>query len=220
MRNLSLALYCEGTTDQRFLPTIIRRTARHILAQREISTVNVLPVDVIAVVAARRDESILQAAYKAELHQALVVHADADHPTAERARRERFDPGYALVQQCEDKICKILVPIIPVYMTEAWMLADHEKLCETIDTPMRASQLGLPVRVRQLEADAHPKETLKQAIRTATAHRSRRYRQIDLSMLYDKLASEVRLDRLQGLTAYQQFVTDLTQALEQLDLIR
>ena len=220
MRSLSLALYCEGTTDQRFLPTIIRRTARRILAQREGSTVEVLPVDIIAVVASRRDHSILQAAYKADHYQALIVHADADYPTAERARRERFDPGYALVQQCQDKICKNLVPIIPVYMTEAWMLADHEKLCEAIRTTMRASELGLPVRTKQVETDAHPKETLKQALRIANAHRTRQHGQIEMNMLYEMLPSKIRLHRLQGLSAYQQFVNDLTQALEQLDLIR
>jgi len=31
MKNLALALYTEGVTDQRFLPDVIRRTSRKLL---------------------------------------------------------------------------------------------------------------------------------------------------------------------------------------------
>ena len=42
MRQLVLALYAEGCTDERFLPVIIQRTADRILRQYAIAPVDVL----------------------------------------------------------------------------------------------------------------------------------------------------------------------------------
>ncbi len=36
MQNLVLALYCEGSTDERCLPIIIQRTAEQILRRRQV----------------------------------------------------------------------------------------------------------------------------------------------------------------------------------------
>ena len=47
MKNLALALYAEGVTDQRFLPDVIRRTSRKLLDQLGQKTVKVQPVDPI-----------------------------------------------------------------------------------------------------------------------------------------------------------------------------
>src|SRR5207249_3578543 len=70
----------------------------------------------------KRDEAILQAARNASSCDILIIHCDADAPTSERALRERFHPGYELVKQTAERVCRSLVPIIPIRMTEAWML--------------------------------------------------------------------------------------------------
>lgn len=46
---------------------------------------NVLPIDVMDVRESKRDQCILQAAIKAHDYHALVIHADADHPTRDKA---------------------------------------------------------------------------------------------------------------------------------------
>lgn len=69
---------------------------------------------------------IWDAARRAEGYHGLIVHVDADYSTADRARRDRIDPGFELIRQSSERVCDQLVPLIPVRMTEAWMLADRD----------------------------------------------------------------------------------------------
>ncbi len=64
MLELLMALYSEGNSDNLFLPSVIRRTSRRILAQHKQSKVNVVPVSPIKLKERKptREESILQAA--------------------------------------------------------------------------------------------------------------------------------------------------------------
>ena len=222
MRSLELALYCEGPTDQLFLSIIIQRSSRKILEQHKQGSINVPRVETIEInkTGLRRDECVFQAACKAAKYHILVVHADADHPTREKALRERFQPGYTLVQRTEGKICKNLLPIIPVRMTEAWMLADHEAMQNVLETSLRIQELGLPSKARQVESDPDPKHTLRQIMQKAAAERSRRRREVDLNSLYAPLGSRISLERLGNVPSYKQFMKDLTETLKILNLIQ
>ena len=222
MKSLALALYTEGSSDHLFLPILIRRTSRRLLEQYKQVAVRTLPVKSIVFdkVGLGQAECIVQAACKATDYDVLIIHADADHPTPEKAFHERFWPGYQQVQQTLELVCKNLLPIIPAQMTEAWMLADYETLLQrVIGTNMNAQSLGLPTRVRRVEADANPKHTLKEAVRKAYEYRPQRRRRIDITTLYEPLAERISLERLNSVPSYQQFVTDLTETLIALNLI-
>ncbi|MDM8549288.1 hypothetical protein QUF72_04385 [Desulfobacterales bacterium HSG2] len=113
-----------------------------------------------------RAECILKVARQASGYHALIVHADADHPTADRAMNERISPGFDLVfkEKDEGDVCSQLVPIIPIRMTEA-MLADIEALQRVIGTELDADGMGVPKKHREIEADADPKQRLREAIK-------------------------------------------------------
>ncbi|HVB26066.1 MAG TPA: DUF4276 family protein [Ktedonobacteraceae bacterium] len=217
MKKLSLALYSEGSTDQHFLPDVIRRTSRQILARYGQHSLNVQPIDIITFskVGLKQDECILQAARNAIDYHVLIVHADADHRTNEKAFLERFKPGYVLVQD-QENVCKHLVPIIPIQMTEAWMLVDHMALQVAIGTEMTARDLGLPPKAKLVENDSDPKQTLHLMLQKANAHRPRRQRhnQASLSTLYSLLGREINLERLQQVPSFMQFENDLTETLK------
>ncbi len=225
MRSLVLALYAEGPSDHLFLPIVIQRTSRQLLEQHKQMAVRVLPVKSIELnrTGLGQAEYIAQAAAKAVDCNALVVHSDADHPTAEIALRDRYEPGYELVRQMREQgqeACELLLPLIPIQMTEAWILADHEVLLQrVIGTNMSAQNLGLPTRARQIEANADPKETLNTAIRRAYQHRSRRHRDVDVTEYYKELAQKIRLERLHFLSSYQHFVRDLATTLRTLNFV-
>lgn len=123
---LLLALYAEGPSDNRFLPPIIQGTAQDITAQH--GPIDVLDLTIISKKQGTREECILRAAREACGCHALIVHSDADDGTPDRAYEERILPGFNLVSQSIEKVCKDLIPIIPVQMIEAWMLADHNAL--------------------------------------------------------------------------------------------
>lgn len=220
MKNVALALYAEGPTDQLFLPEVIRRTAKQNLNQSGHQYIDVKPVDPISFSKSgmKRDECILQAARRAANYNILIIHADADYRTAERALKERFYPGYSLVQQAQEDVCRCVIPIVPVQMTEAWMLADPEALRTALGTSKKAQELGLPQKAKLVEADSDPKQTLKMIVGKANTHRTRQ-RFVEVNSIYTLLGRKVDLLRLGDVPAYQRFMQDLVNAFRIINLI-
>lgn len=220
MKNVAVALYAEGPTDQLFLPEVIRRTAKQNLNRSGQQYIDVKPVDPISFskIGMKQDECILQAARRAANYNILIVHADADYRTADKALKERFYPGYLLVQQAQEDVCRCMLPIVPVQMTEAWMLADPEALRAALGTSKNAQELGLPLKAKLVEADPDPKRTLKMIVSKANTHRSRP-RHLEVTPLYTLLGRTVDLSRLNHLPAYQRFVQDLVNAFRTINLI-
>ncbi len=220
MAELALALYAEGTTDDVFLPLIIQRTSRLILAQYGQNRVQVVQVQPIKLHlrGSAREQCILQAARQATRYQALIVHSDADHPKADNALKHRILPGFHLVQQCTVPACKYLLPLIPIQAIESWMLADFEVLTAEIRTDLSGNELNIPEKAKYVEAISKPKKRLDTAL--AIINQTLRPRQrIELNSLYEPLGKKIRLERLEQLSSYTQFVHDLTAVLQQLHFI-
>lgn len=110
MKQLVLALYAEGRTDERFLPVIVQREADWLLRQHALAAVDVLePLSLEAdPEASNRAKRILSVARQAAGFHALIVHADADAPTAGDVLKHRFQPGRRLVQESENDACRYL----------------------------------------------------------------------------------------------------------------
>src|SRR5579872_646534 len=171
MNVLMLGLYAEGRSDERFLPVLIQRTCERILAQFDRFSIE---ANIPAVIKIKRHntqlsraERILAAAYESFGYHALIVHADADDLTPSQARNERFDPGNSLIQRQkpEEKVCKNLIPIVPVCMVEAWMLADPEALNQVLKVSIDKASLGLSGKSKQVELYRDPKDIIDQIVR-------------------------------------------------------
>ena len=221
MRQVVLALYAEGRTDDRFLPFLIQKTTRRILAQDEQKAI-VSSVELIHVLKENRSREvcILEAARQSATYDALVIHADADKRTYKQTKELLFDTGRTLVHSGYDHVCKNLLPIIPIRMVESWMLADFEALQKVLKTDIEAQELGLPTNAKQVEMIAKPKQVLEQAMLKAQAQRSRRHRQVHIGKLYEPLGEKIRMERLDEIPSYKQFVTDLTATLKLLGLLQ
>jgi hypothetical protein len=224
MRSLTIALYTEGITDRRFLPTIIQKTASAIVFERAHDLIEVqmpyLINDQIDTNGLNSAETILAAARFANNFHILAIHADADTQTRNQALETRFHPGKRLVQEAAEteKVCLGVLPVIPVRMTEAWMLADWETVLSEINNDPVALRTikqatKLPARPRNVESIADPKQILNQAVRMAQEHLRHGRRRIGLGTLYEPSASNIRLERLEQVPAYQEFVRDLTDVL-------
>ena len=220
MKQIVLALYTEGPTDDRFLPFLVQKTTRHILAQNKQKTV-LLSVESIHVLKEKRsrEECILEAARQSAIYDALIVHSDADNRTYRQTKELLFDAGSKLVHSSYKHVCKNLLPIIPIRMVESWMLADFEVLQKVLRTNLKARDLGLPERARQVEMVARPKQVLEQAMIKAQAQRSRRHQQVDIGTLYEPIGEKISLERLSQVPSYKQFVVDLTATLKLLNLL-
>lgn len=68
------------------------------------------------------------------------------------------------------------VPVVPIRMTEAWLLLDEQLIREVAGRPDGRTPLELP-KLSQVESLPDPKSTLRVALETASGLRGRRMRQ-------------------------------------------
>ena len=86
MKKIGLALYCEGNSDEYFLPILLQRTSRHMIMEGGRFDINIPPVERIEVPKSGQGDDILAAAVRAgtEGYDILFVHKDADDPGSEK----------------------------------------------------------------------------------------------------------------------------------------
>jgi hypothetical protein len=234
MSVMVLALYAEGPTDGNtnkdfnFLPQVILRTTENILLRhgRSSSEIDVqLPYfrSKKETGVAELDQSILSVAREIFGYHALIIHSDGDDRGYEKTLVERFQPGKNLVlaaKNMREDVCVDLVPIIPVRMTEAWMLADPDALCTVLGTKTAAAMLGTPVQAKLVERELDPKAKLKLAIKAAYPGLSSRGEQRFRQKIFQELGSQISLKRLHEVPSYQFFVRELTDTLLTLNFIQ
>ncbi len=219
MNTLMLGLYAEGRTDERFLPIIIQRTSEKLLIQHDRSNIEANEPEIIRVRNSDRynskAERIFAAAHVAYGYHALVIHSDADDLTYQQAYQERFGPGKELLKD-QKRACRDLIPIIPVRMVEAWMLADSEALQKALSIKKNFNFLK---RSRQVESYTDPKDVLDQVIRAAYPDYPKLWSKLR-GKLYAELAPLIRLELLYQVPAYREFVRELAKTFKFLNLIQ
>jgi hypothetical protein len=223
---LVTALFVEGRTDERFLPVLVQRTAEDILINRGRVETDVLEPIIVRPQHPWQDhaERMLVLAQENTGYHALIIHNDADYPTIHRALAERFQPGLNRIENAIAQglnACRIVLPLIPIQMVEAWMMADPLALHQLIGSRLRVEDLELPLHPHQVESIPNPKERLRAAVSIAISDRPRRRRNIDyeLSVIQEPLARQIRLVELRRVPAFQEFERYLSLALLQIGLL-
>ena len=97
----------------------------------------------------------------------LFVHRDADSAPLVRRTAE-------IARAVPDEI-PIFVCVVPVRMTEAWLLSDHDAIRDAADNPAGRSALALP-NWRRWETLADPKLALREALQRASELSGRKLR--------------------------------------------
>jgi hypothetical protein len=199
-RQIFIGYTTEGTTDNRFLASVIQRTFEEVGFECR-GEVDVLPVQFILVPNSNFIDEVIYAAVKAEEIGLMVlcVHADADDKSDEKAFKNKIEPAFLKAEI----YLKNLVAVVPVRMTEAWMLADTELIKKEIGTSKSDKQLcldGMP------ESFIDPKEIIKEAINIAFQNLPRRrLRPVMISDLYSLIGQKISLDKLARLRSYRKF---------------
>ncbi len=142
----------------------------------------------------------------------IFVHRDAEgqHPDL---RRIEIRDGVA-----KSGIEDPFVPVVPVRMTEAWLLLDESAIREVAGRPHGRTALKLP-NARAVEAIADPKELLRYALVTASETSGRRRdnfkRDFDRHrrLLLDRLDADGPVSQL---GAWKRLRTDIAEVARQL----
>lgn len=99
----------------------------------------------------------------------VIVHRDAEaRPTTERVAEVR-----AGIEAVRNDLPSI--PVVPIRMTEAWLLVDEAAIRRVAGRPSGTEPLGLPA-LRNVESIPDPKSVLSQALDTASGTQGRRLR--------------------------------------------
>ena len=201
-----IGLATEGTTDIRFFESIVRRTFQEI-ALRECRPD--IDIDIRRLNTKKTGRSFIEYVKQASYDgvkdfgmMVLAIHADADRETYDGRRRYNIDPAQEELDKQGDDYCKILAPVIPVRMMEAWMLADKELLKSEIGTTKSDNDLRIN---RDPESIADPKAVIEEAIRIAQSDLPKRRQRLTISDLYAIIGDKIGLDRLSLLKSYLRF---------------
>lgn len=226
MHYLQLALLAEGSSDHRFLPTILRKLAIDLCSRHATRPIDVAD-DVLDLTALRissdmNDEDRGEKTRKILLDAAksfniLFVHADGGGEP-QRARISQFEPwaewtrGQDVFQESRP------VAVVPVREMEAWTLADGDALRAAFGTVLSDDELGLPNRPKDVETILDPKKTLEE-VHTRVVGRRRRKKERTATFL-SAIGERIRLDLLRQIPAFEVLDGDLQQALRDLGYFR
>lgn len=217
MAQIFVGLMTEGTTDDRFLDSIVERTLKKI-ALEECSG----EIDIYFYILEKNKGSFKEQVLEVSKQgienfgmTMLFVHVDADNATSDNVYKTRIEPvKEALGEQDESEYCKVLVALVPVQEMEAWMLADKELLKSEIVTDKSDNELKIN---RSPESIANPKEVIEDAIRIARAGiTKRRRREVSISDLYRPVGQHLALEKLEKLNSYQDFKNNVREAFKEL----
>lgn len=202
---LCAGVYAEGPTDERFLCKLVDRLLQQIAhdvcpGQFELGDTRAIrePKALRRHDRATRIAAAIEHAW--EPCTLFVIHADADGDS-DKALQERVLPGVERARQSHADLAA--AACIPVWTTEAWMLADAKAFEKTFEHPL---SLTLP---SDIENAPNPKALFENALRSFGVVAGRGFAGFEA-----QLGDHVRFESLQRLSAFQQFESNLRVAVE------
>lgn len=200
-KKIQIGLIVEGSTDSRFLESVIHRTFKEITYEHqgaiEISSIKIMKRGK-SVRFLEDVQSLAKEAWEIGIH-ILCVHKDADNQKTNRLKL--FKKTFQSIQK-QENVCTNLIQIMPIHMTEAWMLADKVLFKKQLGTNKSDKALGIDKRPEKIR---EPKQAILEAIRIAFDHLPKRRSRPIISELYQPIGSQVDLKQLEALSSFCEF---------------
>ncbi len=220
MIQIFVGLIAEGATDHRFLKPIVEKS----LVDIAFDCQGQVDIEVRVIECAKGTtftDYVSNAAQKGHQEYGisiLIVHSDADNHNAENTYHNKILPAKdKLEQQSDETHCKRMAALVPIYETEAWMLADKALLIKQIRTDKSESELNINGNP---ETFNNPKERIEEAIRIGRSDLPRKIRNaLSISELYDYLGGAIQIEKLRAFSSYQDFENNIRQELAKLNYL-
>jgi hypothetical protein len=214
---LQIAYTTEGNTDERFLGNIIEKTFESLLFNSNIEIEIYPPVHVTGK-GNSFNEIIKSVATMFNYFHVICVHCDADRPSSDVVLTRKINPAFQLVEETENA-CNNLVAVIPVQMTEAWMLVDVDLFLGEINTNKSCDELNLPCKTSQIENIANPKARIEEALREAQTNLPKRRSKIKIADLYTPISQKLNMAQLEQLSSFRAFKENVRSSLINLNYL-
>lgn len=147
----------------------------------------------------------------AEPADLVVVHRDADNAGVQARRTEIAE---AARRSCGSSA---VLPVIPVRMTEAWLLLDESTIRQVAGNPRGRAALGLPTPA-EAERIADPKHLLSECLLKAAGMTGRRHTQAVKRFPQHRRQLLALLDRsgpVAKLASWQRLTADVEETIDQ-----
>ena len=165
MKRLTATLVTDGSSDRLLVPLIELLLDANFDLPYQVNCAEGLPP------AASGLKARIKAAIDLFPCDILFVHRDAEGVDA-TVRQHEIETSWPTFQPTTALIC-----VIPIRMTEAWLLADEKPIRAAVGNPNGCDELGLPA-LKDIESLPDPKEILFVALKAASgknASRKRRF---------------------------------------------
>lgn len=215
-------LFTEGTTDVRFLESVVKKTLDDLAFEctGDIETeLKVIDIDKTGL--SFNEQVFLVSKIAKEEYDVLMlfVHTDADCNDDSIVFNSKIIPAKTFLEEQDDElVCKKVIAIVPVQMTEAWMLADKNLLKDEIGIVGADIDLGIH---RRPEETNNPKAVIENIIRLSKESQVKRKRRagLNISDLYQIIGQKIELSELENLPSYNKFKSSLREVLKELNFL-
>lgn len=212
-------LFTEGTTDVRFLSSVVERTLEEIAFDCTGDIETKLEIIDINKTGLSFSEQVLEASKVAnEKYGVLIlfVHTDSDSHSDDTIFQTKINPAFKLLLEQDNKYCKNLVAIVPIQMTESWMIADRKLLKDEIGIERTDAELNIHLNP---ETITDPKDLIEGIIRLSKEDLSKRRRTkgLVISDLYQMIGQKIDVSELEKLSSYLKFKNSLIEKLRELN---
>jgi hypothetical protein len=166
MKRVTATLVTDGSSDKLLAPLIELLINTHTELAYQVSCAEGLPPSSSGL-RARIDSAL-------ELFPCdfLFVHRDAEGVAA-NVRQQEIETNWLGSRQTATLIC-----VIPVRMTEAWLIANEKPIRSAVGNPNGNEFLGLPA-IKDIESLPNPKDILFAALKAASGRNASRRRRFN-----------------------------------------
>ncbi len=220
VKQIIIGFTTEGATDVRFLESIIQRSFESVAFECN-GQIEILPIQHIEKISGNFNDAVKNNAKLAMKIGIMVlcVHCDADDTEDTSTFNNKINPAFDNITKLNDNsICNNLVAVVPVAMTEAWMLSNTNLLKDEIGTNKSDAELGID---KHPEKYSNPKACIENAIRIGRKDLAKhRRRDLTISQLYLPIGQKIALSDLENLLSYRRFKESVRTAFRKLNYLR
>lgn len=200
---MTLTLVADGSSDKVLIPILTWS-----LKRCHVTSVVAQSADLTRIPRSRDPKARVSAALDLYPCDLLFIHRDAEAQPPELRRNQIA----AIVPQPSLRY----IPVIPVRMTEAWLLANEAAIRSAAGNPSGVEDLNLP-EVRKLESLPDPKKVLHDTLRRAAGLNTRRSAKLNIHQRVHLIPNYIDdYSVLDVLPAFQMLQKDIGQALHAL----
>ena len=212
-------LFTEGNTDVKFLSSVVERTLEAVAfecsgyIETKVETININKSGLNFNQQVKEASRVSFRNFGVSL---LFVHTDSDSLSDELIFQSKITPAKLILLEQDETYCKNIVAIVPIQMTESWMIADKELLKKEIGIDKSDTELGIQSMPELIN---NPKFIIEEIIRISKEDETKRKRNkgLQISDLYQIIGQKIDLKELEKLSSYIKFKQSLIDELKELN---